>query len=200
MKNAEINIISKTLCFEGFFRVYKFRLQHSLFAGGLSQPISRELFTRGHAVAMLPYDPRRDEVVMIEQFRIGALEHPHGAWLIEIVAGMIAPGEDATTVARRESVEEAGCEVEALEPIYDAWYPSPGGCDETIRLYCGKVNAEHVSGIHGLAHEGEDIRVFSLPFAEAWKLLETGRINSAAPIIALQWLAMNRERLRRLWV
>lgn len=199
MKNAEVEIISKTKCFEGFFRVYKFRLRHSLFAGGVSQPISRELFARGHAVAMLPYDPRRDEVVMIEQFRIGALEHPRGAWLTEIVAGMIAAGEDETDVARRESLEEAGCEVEALEPIFHTWYPSPGGCDETIRLYCGKVNSEGVGGVHGLVHEGEDIRVFSLPFTEAWKLLESGQVNSAAPIIALQWLAMNRERLRKIW-
>lgn len=199
MENAKINIISKKICFEGFFRVYKFRLQHSLFAGGVSQPISRELFSRGHAVAMLPYDPHRDEVVLIEQFRIGALEHPHGAWLTEIVAGMVAPGENETAVARRESLEEAGCEVEALEPIYGGWYPSPGGCDETIYLYCGKVSSEQAGGIHGLAHEGEDIRVFTLPFTEAWKLLESGGINSAAPMIALQWLALNRERLRRIW-
>ncbi len=183
---------------EGFFRLDKYRLRHELFRGGMSREMSRELFERGHAVAMLPYDPQRDELVLLEQFRIGAIHDPDGPWLTEIVAGMIGPGESAAEVARREAMEEAGCQVAELIPI-SRYYVSPGGTSETIELYCGIVDASQIQeGIYGLEEENEDIRVFKASFGEAVAWLESGRINSAAPIIALQWLMLNRARLRNL--
>ena len=191
-------ILEHDIVWRGFFRIDRFRLQHQLFAGGWGEPLSRELFERGHAAAVLPYDPRRDEVVMVEQFRIGALQAPGGPWLLEIVAGIIEPGEQAEQVVRREAIEEAGLELGRCEFISD-YLVSPGGTSERIALYCGEVDADGAGGIHGLAEEGEDIRVTRLAYADLVELLDSGRLNSASVIIATQWLMMNRRRLREQW-
>ncbi len=193
-----VEIVERRTCYQGFFRMEHFRLRHRLYSGEMSPLMSRELFERGHAAAVLPYDPALDRVVLLEQFRIGALADPNGPWLLEIVAGMIEPGESATDVIEREMQEESGCGLRALEPICE-YLVSPGGTSERISLYCGWVDARNAGGIHGLAEEGEDIRVSTVSFAEAMALLRQGRINSASPIIALQWLELNRERLRREW-
>ena len=198
MDYGDVEVMDRRVCYDGFFRLDKYRVRHALFAGGMSEIVSREVFERGHAVAMLPYDPVRDEVVMLEQFRIGAVGDRDGPWLTEIVAGMIGEGERCEDVARRESVEESGCVVEDLMPIL-RYFVSPGGSTETIQLYCGKVDATKADGIHGLDEEGEDIRVLTVPFREALAWVGQGRIISAAPIIALQWLAMNHDEVRRRW-
>lgn len=193
-----VEIVEQRTCYQGFFRMEHYRLRHRRYDGDMSPLLSRELFERGHAAAVLPYDPVLDRIVLLEQFRIGALESPGGPWLLEIVAGIIEPGETAAEVVRREMEEEAGCTLLDLEPICE-YLVSPGGTSERISLYCGRVDATGVGGIHGLAEEGEDIRVSSVSVEEALALLATGHINSASPIIALQWLQMNRSRLRRQW-
>lgn len=194
----QFEVLDKSIAYSGFFRMEKYRLRHQLFAGGWGPEISRECLERGHAVAVLPYDPDRDQVVMLEQFRIGALEAPDGPWLLEIVAGIIGPGESKLDVARREAMEEAGCELLDIVPIGE-YLISPGGTSESITLYCGRVNAAGIGGVHGLAEEHEDIRVQVLPTHEAMNLLHGGHILSATPLIALQWLALNRELLRARW-
>lgn len=194
----DVAIQERETLFDGFFRLSRYTLRHRLYAGGWSDVMRRERFERGNAVVLLPYDPDRDRVVLVEQFRIGALERPEGPWLLEFVAGMVEEGEQAEEVARREAEEEAGLIPGRLEHVMD-YYVSPGGNSEGIRIYCGETVSDGIGGIHGLDDENEDIRVFSVPFDEAWALLEAGRIDSAAPIIALQWLAMNRERLQREW-
>lgn len=188
-------IIGKSVLHRGFFRLDEYRLRHELFAGGWSTEIRRECLERGRAVGVLPYDPGRDEVILIEQFRIGALQAPGGPWLLEIVAGIIDPGESEPNVARREAMEEAGCELLELVPICE-YFPSAGGSSETLTLYCGLVDASGAGGIFGLPEEHEDIRVHVLPRAEALAVLRRGGIVSAAPIIALQWLALNHSRLQ----
>jgi len=198
-ENAQVEILEKRVCYQGFFRLDKYRLRHRLYDGTMSSIIERELFERGHAAAALLYDPVRDELVILEQFRIGALEAEGGPWLFEIVAGMIEPGESAEFVVRREAYEEAGCCILALEFICE-YLVSPGGTSERISLYCAKVDAEGVGGVHGLADENEDIRVQAVAFDEVWQWFEEGRINSASPIIALQWLVMHRESLREKWL
>ncbi len=199
MEKCNIEIIEKNVAYQGFFRLEKYRLRHSLFDGEMSDEMSRELFERGHAVAVLPYDPVLDEVVLLEQFRIGAIDDPEGAWLTEIVAGMIDNGETAEEVAKREAIEEAGCEILELAHICN-YYVSPGGTSETIALYCGKVNANKVTeGVYGLDEENEDIRVFKSSYQQLLTCFESGKINSAAPIIAIQWLMMNREKIRKAW-
>jgi ADP-ribose pyrophosphatase len=193
-----VELHARETCYDGVFRLARLRLAHELFAGGMSRPLTRELFERGHAVAVLPYDPVRDAVVLIEQFRVGALERAAGPWLVEIVAGVIDGDEAPDAVARREAVEETGVQLGRIEPIC-RFYVSPGGTSESIHLFCGEVDAGAAGGIHGLAEEGEDIRVFVEPFDVALQRIAEGSIDSASPVIALQWLALNRERLRAAW-
>lgn len=199
MPDARVEILEKTLCYDGFFRIERYRLRHHRFRGDWSRAITRELFERGHAAAVLPYDPVQDTVVLIEQFRIGALAAAREPWLIEIVAGVLDhAGESPEEVARREAVEEANCQIQELVPICE-YFVSPGGTSELISLFCGKVDSTGLGGLHGLAEEEEDIRVSVVPVAQALAQVHDGRICSAAPIIALQWLALNHQSLRARW-
>ncbi len=114
------------------------------------------------------------------------------------MAGILEPGETPEQVARREAVEEAGCEIAELEPIGKV-LASPGGSSEVLHLYCGRVDSEGIGGIHGLEHEHEDIRAFTLPLDTALERLAKGDYNTAITVMSLQWLALNRERLRKKW-
>jgi len=147
---------------------------------------------------VLPYDPQRDEVVLIEQFRVGAMGKSASPWLLELVAGLIDTDEQPEQVALREAVEEANLALTALWPITQ-YFPSPGGSDERVYLYLGRCNSLGAGGVHGLAEEGEDIRVHVLSLDAALDAVKDGRINNAASIIALQWLALNRAEVRGLW-
>ena len=193
-------IHKKEVAYAGFFRLEKYWLTHTLYNGGWSEEICRELFVRGRCVAVLLYDPHADKVVLIEQFRVGAILNPDKAWLIEIVAGAIEEGETAVEVAHREALEEAGCEIQALMRINE-FYTSPGGTGENITLFCGKVDSTKiVEGVHGLAEEQEDILVRIVDFAEAYRMVESNEIDSAIPILAIQWLALNKQALQAQWV
>ncbi|HPF58322.1 MAG TPA: NUDIX domain-containing protein [Candidatus Competibacteraceae bacterium] len=197
--NYRFEVLDKTISYSGFFRMENYRLRHELFAGGWSPEITRECLERGHAVAVLLYDPDHDQVVLLEQFRVGALEFPGGPWLLEIVAGIMDdPKETTEEVARRETVEEAGCSLLDLLPICH-YLVSPGGTSESITLFCGRVDTSQISGLQGVAEEHEDIRLHVVSRSEAFDLRNTGRINSAAPIIALQWLELNRAKLLERW-
>ncbi|HEY8330872.1 MAG TPA: NUDIX domain-containing protein, partial [Pseudomonas sp.] len=171
---------------------------HELFGGGMGPVISRELFVRHDAVCVLPYDPLRDAVVLIEQFRVGALVKSAHPWLMELVAGLIDKDEVLEEVARREAMEEAGLTLGELWPV-TAYYPSPGGSDERVHLFVGRCDSSGAGGIHGLVEEGEDIRVLVMSLDEALAALAAGRLDNAASIIALQWLALNREQVRQTW-
>ncbi len=184
--------------YTGFFRLERYHLQHTLYQGGWSETVCRELFRRGNCVAVLLYDPDRDEVVIIEQFRVGAILNPERAWLLEIVAGAIEPGESAEQVAYRESQEEAGCEVQDMLLIKE-FYTTPGGASERISLFCGRVDSSQVGGVHGLDDEHEDILVKAVKFDEAYQMVENNEIESGIPIIALQWLKINKESLMQRW-
>ncbi len=196
--NKQIELLARDTVFDGFLRVDRYRLRHTLFAGGWSRDLVRERVERLRAAAVLLYDPDTDQVVMIEQFRIGAHEAGAGAWLLETVGGYVPPDESPEAVARREAVEEAGCEIAELEAVGE-FYLSPGTSVERISLYCGRVRAPTGGAIHGLDHEGEDIRVEVLKADAAIGELFTGRVNSTTAIITLQWLAANRDRLRVYW-
>ncbi|WP_340121831.1 NUDIX domain-containing protein [Methylobacter svalbardensis] len=196
--DKQFEILSKDIVYQGFFRVEKYRLKHTLFGGGWSAEITRELFVRGSCVAVLLYDSNTDKVILIEQFRAGAILNPDKTWLVEIVAGAIEAGEIAEEVAYRESWEEAGCEIQQLMVINE-FYTTPGGSSEWITLFCGKVDSTQVGGIHGLDHEDEDILVRAVDFDEVYHMLENGEIDSAIPIIAIQWLALNKQKLKQKW-
>ena len=190
-----VEILNKDVVYNGFFRMEKQRLKHELFEGGWSGEMTRELFVRGNCVAVILYDLERDNVVLIEQFRVGAVENPiNTPWLIEIVAGITEEGESDGEVAKRETWEEAGCELLDLILI-NKFYLSPGGSSEQITLFCGIVDSENVGGIHGVADENEDILVRVVPFDDAYHMVFANKIDSAIPIIALQWLALHRRSI-----
>ena len=187
----DFEILDNDLSYNGFFKIKKLSLRHRLFTGGWSPPLTRELADRGHAVGVLLHDPERDAVVLLEQFRVGAMDDEQGPWMLEMVAGMVKEGESATEVGLRECLEEAGQQPHSLTPI-GRCYLSPGACSERIELFCGEINSTGMDGmVHGVAEEGEDILVRVLRTEEAFAALDEGRIINAATIIALQWLKLN---------
>ena len=193
----DVEIISKERLYNGFFSVIKYRFKHRLFGGGWSANLERELLERGNAASVLPYDPITDQVVLIEQIRVGALEH-RSPWQLEIVAGIIDKGEEAEDVVRREAVEEAGIEVGKLEKV-TSYYPSSGGCSEKLDVFVGQVDASTAYGVHGLDYEGEDIRVHVISRQQAYQWVVEGKFENGASIIALQWLELNHHRLQEQW-
>ncbi|SDG43776.1 NUDIX domain-containing protein [Roseospirillum parvum] len=190
--------LGRELLHDGFLPVEKRTLRHRLFAGGWSQPLTREVVRRGVAVAVIPYDPVRRRVVLIEQFRIGAQLADQPAWQVEVVAGLVEPGEDHAAVARRELQEEAGLEALDLEPVQGV-VASPGAMDETVWLYAARVDAEAAQGIHGLDHEGEDIRVFTVSLDELADLVDRGGLTNSTTLIAALWLLRHHGDLDAAW-
>lgn len=193
------SVIKTSRLYSGFFKLTEILLRHDLFAGGQSPVLRRELIDRGQAVGVLPYDPVTDELVLVEQFRVGAGEDQAGPWLIEIIAGYQEPDEPPEEVVVREAVEEAGCEVTDLQQIFH-YYSTPGSSNEKIRIFFGRTDSSHIDGIHGLDEEGEDIKVHVVNSTQAFDWLDSGRIDSAMPILALQWFRQNRERIRQQWL
>jgi ADP-ribose pyrophosphatase len=193
-----IEIAALRTAYRGYFRVDEYRLRHGRFGGGLTGTITREVFERGHAAALLPYDPERDVFVLCQQFRIGAHAAGMDPWQIECVAGIIEHGETAEDVARREALEEAGLAVREIIPMQRCLV-SPGGSSETVSLYLGRVSAAGAGGLFGLAEEDEDIRVFTLTSSELRALLDGGKVTNASTVIALQWYFLNRERVAAAW-
>ena len=194
----DVVVEQRETLFQGFFRIDRITLRHRRFDGGWTGSFTRELFERGEAVCVMLYDPALDELIFTEQFRIGVAGSEQSPWLTELVAGCVEPGESYEEVARRETLEEAGCCFEELIPICRYWV-SPGGTSERVQLYCGLLDSQGVDGIHGLEEENEDIRLRRTGFDAAWQALEDGTINNAATIIALQWLNINRDNLRSRW-
>ncbi|EHR40410.1 ADP-ribose diphosphatase [Alishewanella jeotgali] len=195
---SDLEIIDKSTVFQGFFRIERWQLRHKCFAGGWSGVMTRELFERGQAVVVLPYNAQTDELVLVEQFRIGAVGSGQSPWLLEAIAGMIEPGQSAELTARREAEEEAGIQLTELWPMLH-YYSSPGGSTERIQLYLGRLTAAVTPGVFGLAEEHEDIKVHLLPRATAMQLLAEGKIDNAATVIALQWLALHLADVTARW-
>ena len=200
MTDQDVEVIERTSPYRGYARVDVYRLRHQVFDQGWSDEITREVLERGHAAAVLPYDPVLDAVVLIEQFRIGAYAAPDApVWQIECVAGIIDPGQTPEGTAIRELHEEAGLNIQGIEPVF-TYLSSPGVTSETIHLFVARVDAEGAGGIHGLAHEHEFIRVLARPAEEAFEMVARGEIGNGMTLIALQWLRINRERLRAEWL
>jgi ADP-ribose pyrophosphatase len=194
----DIDIIEKRTVFQGYFRVDSYVLRHALFEGGWSATMKREVFERGHAAALLPYDPVRRQFVMCEQFRVGALAGGMNPWQLEIVAGIIEDGESPEAVVRRETEEEAGRTVLDLWPV-QRYLASPGGTSETIYLYLGRVSADGAGGIFGMPGEDEHIRVKLLDEEELKRMTDAGELTNAATLIMAQWFFLNRDRVRAAW-
>lgn len=198
LANETVELVRHETAFQGYFKVGRYFFRHGLHKGGMSDVISREVFERGQAGALLLYDPVRDEVVMIRQFRAGAYVAGHHPFTWELVAGIIEDGETAEDMIRREVQEEAGLTVDELLPIQKVML-TPGACSESCQIFAGRVDGSKAGGVFGLASEGEDILVKAIPFAEACAMLERCEIDNAVGVIGLQWLALHREELRKRW-
>jgi ADP-ribose pyrophosphatase len=195
----DVEIVSHEVLCQGYFRLERYHLRHKLHRGGWSDVLSRELFERGKAAAVLLYDPARDAVVLIQQFRVGALAAGHDPWLTELVAGVIDDGEKGERTVGREAVEEANVTVSDLVPI-STHLTSPGGCSETVEIFCGRCDSSKAGGVHGLRAEQEDIRVLVVPAAEAFAMRRRHQeIFDSSTLLALLWLELERENLRRRW-
>lgn len=194
----DVVITQENTLFHGFFQMKEYRLRHRLFAGGWSGEIQREIFERGHAAAILLFDPKQDAVVLVEQFRLGAHLADCAPWQLEIVAGMIDTDETAESVALRETEEEAGLTVQRVRPMLN-YLSSPGGTSERLSLFIGEVDSTQAQGLHGLEDEGEDIRVQVVGRQQAYEWVELGKIENAATVIALQWLQLHLTEIQQAW-
>lgn len=191
--------LTKRVLYKGFFSLLEYRFQYRKFDGSLSNTVSREILERGHAVVLLAYDVKLDQVVLIEQIRIAAIETQQSPWILELIAGMVDhEGESLEEVARREAKEEAGIDIGRCKPIIN-YLASPGGLTEQLHIFVGETDATKAKGIHGLADENEDIKVHVVTREQAYQWVESGLINNAASIIALQWLQLNYQTLRQAW-
>lgn len=199
----DVEILDKRTVFQGFFQINEYKMRHRLFRGGWSEVVTREMFERGHAVVVLPYDVNSDQLVLVEQIRLGAKPSSQSPWLLEAVAGMIGKDEQGDDenleqVARREALEEAGLSLGRLEPML-SYLSSPGGTTERIHLFLGELTAPVHPGIFGLAEEHEDIRVHVVTRNDAMALLAAGKIDNAATVIALQWLELHHSKISAAW-
>lgn len=193
----DVEIVEQRVVYQGFSRLDIVRLRHRQFAGGMGVIIQRELLMKPEAVGVLIYDPKRDEVLMIEQFRVGALSESN-PWQLEIVAGLVdSVDEDETleAVVCREAWEEAGIELRQIQKLM-SYFMSPGGSNEKFTLFVAQADLSHAGGLHGLPEEGEDIRVAVLRSEVAFQALMDGRVSNAPALIALQWLMLNKQDLR----
>lgn len=196
--NLEFEQLNKKTLFKGFFEMNKYTFKYQQFEGGWSEPFDREVFERGHAAAALLLDPQREVLILVEQFRPGAVATESHPWLLELVAGIIETGEQPDEVVCREAEEEAGCQVSEVEKIYE-YLVSPGGTTERIWLYLGKVDSTESPEYAGLDHEHEDIKIHKIPVTDAFEMLESGKINNGMTLIALQWLKINWPNRGQFW-
>lgn len=201
----DVDVVEKVREHDGYFKVDRYELRHRKHEGGFTDVLHREIFERGHAVAVLMFDPMLDKLVFIEQFRPGAYaafnspwfdKDTHSPWLLECVAGIIDEGQSPEDVARRECMEEANCEVLDLTPV-SHYLVSPGGTTESVFMFCARIDASQAGGVHGLDHEGEDIRVICVDTKTALTWLDQGRFTNSMALIAMQWFKLNLSTLKR---
>ncbi len=193
----DIKVVARDLPYAGFFSVEEWQVGWRQFDGGMNAPVMRAVFVSCDAVTVLPYDPVRDRVLLIEQFRAGPMARGDvGAWLLEAVAGRIDPGETPEEAARREAVEEAGLTLGTLLPVAE-YYPSPGILTEFLYSYVGLADLpDGVAGVFGQEEEAEDIRGHLIGFERMMDLVASGEIANSPLILTALWLQRERGRIR----
>jgi len=200
MSKRKFEIVKRETLFQGYFRVDRYHVRHERFGGGWSGVYNREVLERGaRVVAVLLFDPRHDKIIMVEQFRVPVMARDDNPWNLELVAGVVDPGETPETAARREAREEAGCEIAELQKLFSC-YLTPGSSSEHITIYIGRAEAPEDGGVFGVEKENEDIRVCVMDAAKAIGMLYDGTLRDAASIIAMQWFATRHTELRSRWL
>ena len=180
-----------------FFAIDEYDLAFRRFDGNLSENVTRAAFVSGDAVTVLPYDPLRDRVMLVEQFRAGAYARgDRNPWSLEAIAGRIDPGETPEEAARREAAEEAGLQLGQMLHVAD-YYPSPGAKSEYLYSYVALADLpDSAAGMGGVEEEAEDIKGHVVGFARMMELIASGEIGNAPLILTAFWLQRERERLR----
>jgi ADP-ribose pyrophosphatase len=196
--NETAEVVRQEEAFRGYFKVNRYFFRHGLFQGGVSEVLNREVFERGQSGAVLPYDPVRDEVLLIRQFRPGAYVAGRHPFMWEIPAGIIEANENAELLAVREVEEEAGLKVDRVEALYTLML-SPGCMSETCSVFVGRCDTSRAGGIFGHDSEGENILAKVFPLSEALAMAARNDIENVIAVVALQWLALNRDQLRKRW-
>ena len=181
----------------GFFGLDLWHLRHRRFDGAMSPELVREVFVMGDAVTVLPYDPVRDRVLLIEQMRMGPLGRGDPLpWQLEAIAGRIDPGETPEDAARREAVEEAGLTLGALQKVAE-YYPTPGAVTEYLYSFVAICDLpDGVAGVFGAAEEAEDIKGHLVSFDHLVEVMAAGEIGNAPLLLTVLWLQRERARLR----
>lgn len=190
----DVILKTKETVFNGFAKVTDYTLTHPSFNGQLLPTFSREVYERKNAAICLPYDPQKNRIILLEQFRAGLYAAGEkDCWAIEPIAGTIDSTEEtAMDVAHRESLEEANCVIQRLIPA-GGYYPSGGSCSEHIECFIGICNSKNIGGIHGLTEEAEDIRAFTIDFDEAVTLALEGHFNNLPLTNLIFWLALKKN-------
>ncbi len=194
---GDVRVSRRRLAYSKFFSVEEYDFSHKRFAGGYGREVNREAFISADAVTVLPYDPVRDRVMLIEQFRTGPFARGDSQpWMLEAIAGRVDGGETAEAAARREAVEEAGLTLGALH-LVGKYYPTPGAKSEFLYGFVAEADLpDSAAGLGGLESEGEDIRSHIIPFDQAMDLIDSGEINVGPLILLVLQLARLRPRLR----
>lgn len=194
---GDVRVLKRTLSYANFFSVEEYDLTHSRFAGGQGAALNRTAFVSGDAVTLLPYDPVRDTVLLVEQFRAGPFARGDSQpWMLEAIAGRIDGGETPEEAVIREAEEEAGISVRNLM-LVGQYYPTPGAKTEYLFGYLATADLPpDAAGLGGLEGEGEDIRSHVIGFEQAMALVESGEINVLPLIVLLLQLARKRDALR----
>ncbi len=193
----DVTVLDDRLPYADFFAVEEYRLSVPRHDGGGEIEMDRAVFVSGDAATVLPYDPVRDCVLLVEQFRAGPFARgDRNPMVLEPVAGRVDPGETPEDCARREALEEAGLELGTLHEVA-RYYPSPGAKSEYLYSYVALADLpESAMGVHGLLGETEDIRTHVISFARLMDLIGSGEASTAPLLITAAWLARERGRLR----
>ena len=188
--SVKFKILKKKNLYNGFFKMNEVTLKYKKYDGSWTNKIKRELFGGAKVSAVLPYDPIKNEIVLIQQFRPGTISKNDNNYLDEIVAGIIDPGETPEETAIRECYEETGCKIKKLTPI-QGYFPAPGSSESYYYLYLGEIKAISETRIMGLESENEDIFVKSYKINEVKSKMNEGKILNGLTLIALQWFFLN---------
>ena len=188
--NKEYKIKNTRILYDGFFNLKELNLSYKKHNGSWSPNIKREIFGGAHVATVLPYDPKKKKIVLLQQFRPGVLKRKDNPIIIEIVAGLIDKNEKPSDAAKRECFEETGCKIKKISKIH-SYYPAPGSSESFYHLFLGEVDSFEGEKILGQKDENEDILVKSFSIIEVQQLLKQKKIINGLTLIALQWFFLD---------